>query len=157
MADTVHFTVRVPADADGFIPRRCPYCRGTFKVPTGDVDALPWLRLTCARCGLSAGFGDFTPPDVLAAATTQAMNYARGQIDAMLGAFARDVNGRDRPGQLVRMRVEHRPATPERVPRVRAITDLAVADLPCCGTRVKLGFALAASLFYCPVCAQAQT
>lgn len=42
--------VRLARDANGFVEHRCPECAGTFKVK----DAAP--KVTCPRCGHSAGF-----------------------------------------------------------------------------------------------------
>lgn len=141
--------IAVPADAEGFVALRCPRCHGGFKLTVPDLEDRPLLQLYCARCGVPDASDSYLPPDVIEAIEAEATNMAMGLISE---AF-RDIESKTRGGPLsIRMeKVE-----PVPVPRLRAIADLAVTEVPCCQTEIKLPFAGAATLFYCPLCGQVQ-
>lgn len=141
----------VPSDQEGFIARTCPWCRGAFKLRSSDWRDQSWPAFICPCCGLSAPDQDFTPADVTDAARAIAENYMIEQINALFGGLARSL---PRGGPV---RIEHRPIPERRVPVLRAITDLAHVTLRCCDREMKLPFAEAATLFYCPFCGQSHT
>ena len=141
----------VPLDREGFLARACPYCAGAFKVQVEDFESATWPQPTCPCCGLSASHSAFTPRDVRAAAAAVVANFMVRQINDTFGAVAQSAPR----GGLVQF--SFTPLRERRIPTLRAVTDLAVVYVTCCDRTIKLPFALAASLFYCPFCAHAHT
>lgn len=141
----------VPPDQEGFIARTCPWCRGGFKLRVADWSDSAWPACICPCCGLSAPDQEFTPRDVRAAVRVVAENYLIEQINTRFGRLARSL---PRTGAV---RVEHRPIPQRRVPLLRAVTDLAHVRLCCCDREMKLPFAEASTIFFCPFCGQTHT
>ena len=141
--------IEVPLDDEGFLGLKCPTCGGVFKLTPAAFEDRTWQYLTCPLCGIARGPSRFHSREVVGAAMAKARAALMGEIDAMAKRLERATRG-----QLVKFkRVPHDRV---RVPRLRAITDLVITELPCCRDQVKLPLAFAASLFYCPLCGQAQ-
>ena len=146
----MNISISVPADDEGYIALRCPTCRGEFKVLVADFEQSAGQALYCAQCGMATAPSSFIPPDVLNMAILEVRNQA---LDAF-GRMFRDMEQRTRNSPFLHVtagNVEHVP-----LPKLRAVTDLAITDLPCCKTTVKVPFARAAALYYCPLCGHVQ-
>jgi hypothetical protein len=142
--------IQIPADGDGYIGLRCPYCLGEFKLTAADLDDLEQEQLYCARCGLSDTSIHFQPPSFWDVAQQHANNFAAKLLNETFGKIEAGFRG----SQFVTVTSEKIPLQP--VSRLRAITDHAIAELPCCELTVKLPFSQAVSVFYCPFCGQVQ-
>jgi predicted RNA-binding Zn-ribbon protein involved in translation (DUF1610 family) len=144
------FEVQVPTDDEGYLALLCPHCGGPFKIRGADYQSRELLDLYCASCGLSDEFSAFLPPDVLDAIRQAALDRFLPDLEKAMADLERASSG-----GLISINAELQ--LPPRPPELRAITDLAEADVPCCETAVKLPFGNAATVFYCPFCGQAQS
>lgn len=143
--------ISIPADGEGYIGMRCPHCEGDFKCLASDLQQCDGTELFCARCGLSHDAGLFVlQPDVADVARRHAENAA---FDLM-NDFTAQLEQTFRSSKSIKMKTTRVPRTS--VPELRAVTDLAEAEIPCCESTVKLALDQAATLFYCPFCGQAQ-
>ena len=142
-------TIEVPLDEEGFLALRCPTCAGAFKVTAAAFEERTWQYLTCPLCGIARGPSLFHPPAVVNAAIARVHAAVMGKFDEIASRLERATRG-----QMVSFK--RIPQRRVRIPRLRAVTDLVIVDLACCRDQVKLPLAAAASLFYCPLCGQAQ-
>ena len=141
--------MQVPTDDEGYLALQCPHCGDAFKIRGSDYQERELSDLYCANCGLSGEFGSFLPPDVIEAMQQAAMNHILPDLEKAVA----DLNKTS--GGLISIRAEIDKPPP--ADEIRAVTDLAEAQLPCCETAVKLPFRNAAAVFYCPFCGQAQS
>ncbi len=108
------------------------------------LDRRDLYRHTCRRRGIHRSA---VPSYVIQA---EIQNLVAG----MLNKFSADLERSVRGSQYLKVTATGMPTA--HVPQLRAITDLAEAEVLCCETKIKLEFSEAASLFYCPFCGQAQ-
>ena len=147
------FSVGIPLDAEGFLALRCPQCEAPFKIRGDDARDRDVSNLYCASCGLSGEFSGVLPSDVREHVKQHAINQLIPDLNRMFGKLSRSV----RPSKGIGITITFNPLKPVRVSKLRAVTDLAEAELPCCETTVKVAFSSAGTLFYCPFCGHAQT
>jgi transcription elongation factor Elf1 len=145
------WTIGIPADDEGYIALRCPHCEADFKLLASDLQQLEEPELFCASCGLSHDASLFLlHPDVQDVVQRQAENLMADLINEFSSGLERSLRG-SKHVKFTAGRMAKKP-----VPELRAITDLAEAELPCCETTVKVRLDQAASIFYCPFCGHAQ-
>jgi predicted RNA-binding Zn-ribbon protein involved in translation (DUF1610 family) len=147
--DDDSFSIQIPTDDEGYLALRCPHCELQFKIRGGDYQERDIADLYCANCGLSGEFAAFLPPDVMEAMHRAALDHMLPDLQKAVADLNRSAGG------LLSIHAEIETPPPPR--QLRAVTDLAEAELPCCETAVKLSFTNAAAVFYCPFCGQAQT
>ena len=134
----------LPADGDGFVAFECPHSGDRFKVAGAEYKDRSVSSLCCPICGLSDEPSRFITPDALQVAQAMAVNAARDMIARDLRSIGRGSRGG--------FRLQVKPSAPEPVPDLREPTDMVIADLPCCGARVKVTATSAVGVLYCPYC-----
>lgn len=150
MTDSI--PINIPADEEGFIALQCPHCRASFKVLALDLNNFEGTELCCAVCGLAHERAQFLmTPDVCEIIEAEAHNL----VADMLNEFSRGLERSSRESTFVKIQTSK--VRKRAVPELRAITDLAEVEIFCCETVIKVDFAQAATLFYCPLCGQVQT
>jgi len=148
---TDEISIGIPADAEGYIVLQCPHCTATFKALAADLNEFEGDSITCVACGLSHEGAQFLlASEVGDVIQAEIQNLVAG----MLNKFSADLERSVRGSQYLKVTATGMPTA--HVPQLRAITDLAEAEVLCCETKIKLEFSEAASLFYCPFCGQAQ-
>ena len=149
---TKSISVGVPLDGEGYLALACPHCAAPFKIRGEDARNRDISTLYCASCGLSGSSSGFLPSDVNEHLKQQAINnLIIPELNRMFGKLSKSV------GPSKGIAIKFNPMKPVKVSKLRAVTDLAEAELPCCETTVKIAFSSAAALFYCPFCGHAQT
>jgi sarcosine oxidase delta subunit len=148
--------VTIPPDEDGYIGRRCPGCRGHFRMLSDEYLALPdETRLTCPYCGSREDeAGEFMTQAqrdrARAAGEAVAEQWIHEEFGNMLGRALGSQRSSSRGG-MFSIRVEH---TPSRPPRIRSLPEivedkvLRTITCPGCGTR----YAVYGASAFCPVC-----
>lgn len=150
MADSI--SISIPADDEGYIALRCPHCGATFKTLAANLNEFEGDVLACAICGLTYDYSQFLlTTEVGEAVQTEVHNL----VADMLNQFGANLERSFRSSEFLKVTTSKTPKMPTL--QLRAITDLAEAELPCCETKVKLQFADASTVFYCPFCGQVQT
>lgn len=145
---TQRITIGVPADGEGYVSLQCHQCSGDFKLLAADVENLGATELWCPYCGIRNTSDQFIPPDVMERMQVEATNLAIRELNKSLGQLSSRFKG----GGLLKITTNKLPL--KAVPKLRAITDLAIVDASCCEKRFKVAFATGATLFYCPYCGQ---
>jgi hypothetical protein len=134
----------LPADSDGFVAFECPHSGDRFKLAGSEYKDRSVSSLYCPICGLSDEPSRFITRDALEVAKVMAVNAARDMIARELRSIGRGSRGG--------FRLRLTPSAPEPVPDLHEPTDMVIADLPCCGARVKVTIPSAVGVLYCPYC-----
>ena len=142
--EEMHFEIRIPCDADGFILLRCPHCGELFKLTAEDIESDETLEIYCPSCGLTAD--NFLTQDIIDLALAKTGNYALDAVSQQLQSFAK------KSSSLARFEIKpNHEREPE--PPVRAtIEALQIETCHDCGRKAKVSFSLAMSAYICPLC-----
>jgi hypothetical protein len=135
----------LPADGDGFVAFECPHSGDRFKVHGSEYETRSPSALYCPVCGLSDEPGQFLTDDSKRAARDMVANAARDLMARELRSLSRSTRGAFRVRANGSFR--HEP-----VQELHEVTDLVIAELRCCGARVKVNSTSSVGVLYCPYC-----
>ena len=145
------FELKLPADDEGFVSFACPHCSGRFKLNAAEYEEFAENPLYCPLCGLSADASDFLTPEARQIIQDHASNLASELLHDMFKRLERQTRGNN----SVKFKAGQAPKRRE-ISTIHEVTDLAVADMRCCGLSAKVPAADALTVVYCPYCGTEQ-
>lgn len=144
VSETKKITIKIPADQDGYILLKCPYCGNTFKIAASDYVDDRNLHIYCPSCGLTSP--SYITDDVAELANTKICNYAEEIIYQSFKNIERKNNG---PG--IKFKID-KPKREYEKPIRTVIDTLEIAEFNCCKKQAKIKPLLKFTGAYCPFC-----
>lgn len=144
---TITRQISIPADLDGYILLKCPYCKEFFKLKASDINAEEYYKTWCPSCGLIAD--DYLIDEVYELAENMAMNIFNDLIFDELNKMSKKVN---RNNKYIKLETGKKPKALPENPIKSRIDLLEIQTYKCCNKKLKISPLVKFTVSYCPFC-----
>ena len=127
------FQISIPADEDGYVKFKCPYCNEKFKLNASEIKDSDVVNLYCPVCGLTNEVSSYYSDEVIEKAISIVENEAMNMIYDMFKGLER----RTRSNKNCTVKAGKKPSIPIKE-IYENIDELIEVRLSCCNKRIKV-------------------
>lgn len=144
---TINLKISVPADQDGFISLKCPFCGEMFKLNSDEINSQWHINTWCPKCGIRSNhLWDDDTNHKMNEMVENKLNELTNQIQDV---FAKTLSGKNvsfKPGRRAKVKTV--------TPIVPKTANLELIYFSCCKLTGKVKPILKFSGCYCPYCGE---
>lgn len=146
------FSIKLPTDENGKLPRQCPKCDGKFSIHGEDYESSRYLNLRCPYCEWTGGFDEFLTEEQAEYALSVSRDETVQMIGEEVGKAIEDIFGSSTSSGNIDISMESGDFNLGKVGTPSPHLSIATKEISCnsCGFRYEIREETQDHL--CPVC-----